>query len=318
MANSPFLTQGYVSGIPIRRDFLVFQLVRIDVVGLDQNSTDFAKNPTEIDVVSFPTIATGTLEMKYNNRASASQANNHFTKANAGQGIGNFTISGTFGGLGHADRYGLAYIDGYSALMRFKNRMFKASSARNVEEFNQSILVDDTIQESLKLPENELKDNQMLIVNMYDFDQKEYKQVELDSFSVVRDQMQGAAEKFTLSLNMLGPAIMPGSGSNVPWLKLLMAADRAYLKASTILNEGYTAILDNPALKILAEVVDGIEIFAASLDSIRSQLPATIATFTGKAVTTTLTKAPGVGGYFKTLESKRQQFTNGLVRLSLN
>ena len=296
------LTPLYVTAPAQKKNFIVFQLVKVSLSPED-------KKIEELDVQALPNVACGVIENTYTNRIQTGRAFEAYSYSHAGEGIQKMTISGTFGGPNHLIRQGLAYIDGYTALIAFVERMFRASVARDDDLGN--IFIEQADAKQI----NMTRDKEMLVVNMFDFDLHIKKQVALRSLQIVRDPNQGLAHRFTLQLDLLGDAVFVGSmQTENGWLAALFMVEDITAKMFRSLQNGYAAVFNNPIIKEIAAGVDIADAFLEAIPAVLSATPAVVSTLSGKAIMSVGKEIPGPAGrFFSSIDQSRSSIVNQVV-----
>lgn len=274
------LTQQYFVAPPIRDNFVVFQVCAAQA-DTDGNLFDIR----EIEVQHFPNPATLEIEYQYANRVDVEQTYKHYVVSRAGRGVDRVRIRGTFGTL--PNRVGLAKVDPYTELIAFRERIYKAVVAQDVQ------VLGDLYQSDVQF-----NDNDVLYINFLDFYNKEYRIAEIKSFDISESaEGKGQIPYFTLNLDLLGPPMYPGNDqTEYGWLKALFEAEKQLQRVYNGLNEFTNNILTKEPFVTLALVVDGVGALDTTLKAITRTIPSIVDTYTGKAIVETGQELPGIIG----------------------
>ena len=166
---------------------IVFQLVKFNTE---------TKISTEILVVSLAVMPTD-LNYTYTSRSAIAQTrgNNEVDgfRETYGRGLTRVSINGTFGYKNRMS--GLQWKSGWNRLVEFRELVFKLSNLQQGQSKRKILGVNTAVYDK-----SFLKDNEVIVVNFFDFFNQEKFAVNLDTFNIIESAMRNNLPSYQLTL----------------------------------------------------------------------------------------------------------------------
>lgn len=260
---------------------ILFQLIKLDTE---------TNNSTEILVVSFAVMPTD-ISYNYVTRASIVQTTgadevNGF-KESYGRGLTRVNINGTFG---YKNRLvGTEWKSGWTRLIEFRELVFKLSNLQQGQSRRKILGVNTTVYDN-----SFLKDNEVIVVNFFDFYNQEKFAVNLDTFNIIESVSRNNLPSYQLSLTELGDYVYTKSSDLV--LNALLKYETVIGSIVDTADEILSNISNDAGLKAIAGVyfyvnlaLDSLGKSAGSVKSVIDFANETEQVLTGKAAAKKIT-----------------------------
>lgn len=194
-------------------NYTLFQLVKFNTE---------TKKAKEVKVIHLA-VKPSNIMYQYGTRAAITQTTgdkevNGF-KDSFGRSLTRVILRGTFGN--RARLTGTEWKSGYTRLLEFREILFKFGNLQKGQTKRKIIGVNSAIYKT-----NPLNDNEVYVVNFYDFYNQEKFAVNFDQFQIIEDVSKNNLPSYTIMMTELGEIVTTGFDTADPTLAVLIDAEK--------------------------------------------------------------------------------------------